>query len=314
MFTLFGLMMMALFGALVLGITGDGGDGADEGATDTVTDVAGGEPAEVTDWGTWIEQNAPLNASADAPAAADAEPGAADVETAAEVDPPAEVDVAALQARLAELEPVGGWAASVQQLAALGITPEQFSERIAAVQSGQQLQQPATEADAFAEWAATEGLDLDECTPAERRSLLGTYRQEQFMAAQQEQYQQARQEAEQAQLTARWTTDLAHLSTEFPEFGNPVLRDALLNTYEGRYGVQPNAEQLGQLATELRGAIQGITRAEVAKYATNKQADAAVPVLGGGNAPAPVKTVDFHNLSATKQQELLESHVSASLA
>jgi len=278
---------------------------------ETTGEAAEAAPAEVSDWGTWIEQNAPLEATTDTPAAAEAETGAADVEPAAAVDAPAEVDVAALQARLAELETIQGWAPSVQQLAALGITPEQFAAQIGAVQSGQQ---PATEADAFAEWVATEGLDLDECSPAETRALLSAFRQEQFMAAQQEQYQQARQEAEQAQLTARWTTDLTHLATEFPEFGNPVLRDALLNTYEGRYGVEPNAQQLSQLATELRGAIQGITQAEVAKYATNKQADAVVPVLGGGNAPPPVKTVDFHHLSATKQQELLESHVSASLA
>lgn len=200
-----------------------------------------------------------------------------------------------------------GWAPALQQLEALGITPEQFTARLEEVQGGGQPEWEAPAETQFSDWLEAQEIDAEECTRAELLSLQATWRQEQAVA----QYQR---EAEAAQFQAfqtQWYADLQQVATEYPEFGNPVLRDALINTYEGRFGVQPDAELLGSLAGELREAIQAHTSAQVARYAQQKQWDASVPVVAGGSAPAPVGAVDFHHLNPTQQQEFLESHFAA---
>jgi hypothetical protein len=223
---------------------------------------------------------------------------------------PYDRDEEAEYARQEEAEQFGafaGWAPALQQLEALGITPEQFAARLEEVQGGGQPEWQAPQEQQFPDWLEAQEIDAEECTRAELLSLQATWRQEQAVA----QYQQ---EAEAAQFQAfqtQWYADLQQVASEYPEFGNPVLRDALINTYEGRFGVQPDADLLGSLAGELREAIQVHTSAQVARYAQQKQWDASVPVVAGGSAPAPVGAVDFHHLNPTQQQEFLESHFAA---
>lgn len=206
-------------------------------------------------------------------------------------------------------EPLQGWAPAVQQLAELGITPEQFAARLEEVQYGGSPQWGAAAAPEvqFADWIAEQEIDPDECTRAELLSLQATWRHEQTLA----QYQQQAQMAQQQAFQSQWQADLQSVATQYPEFSNPVLRDALLNTYEGRFGIDPDAYQLGALADELRGAIQELTHSRVARYAQQKQQDAQFPVISGGSAPAPYGAVDFHRLNPTQQQDFLESHFAA---
>jgi len=206
-----------------------------------------------------------------------------------------------------QYEPLQGWAPALQQLAELGITPEQFVARLEEVQYGGEPQWEASPEMQFAEWIAAQEIDPDECTRAELLSLQSTWQHEQTLA----QYQQQAQAAEQQAFRSQWHADLQSVSTHYPEFSNPVLRDALINTYEGRFGIEPDAYQLGELAEELRGAIQTLTQSQVARYAQQKQQDALVPVVAGGSAPAPVGALDFHRLNPSQQQEFLESHFAA---
>jgi hypothetical protein len=208
-----------------------------------------------------------------------------------------------------QLEPLQGWAPAVQQLAELGITPEQFAARLEEVQYGgsPQWAAPVAPEVQFADWIAEQEIDPDECTRAELLSLQATWRHEQTLG----QYQQQAEAAEQQAFQSQWHLDLQSVATQYPEFSNPVLRDALLNTYEGRFGIDPDAYQLGALAEELRGAIQTLTQSRVAHYAQQKQQDALFPVVSGGSAPAPYGAVDFHHLNPTQQQDFLESHFAA---
>lgn len=212
-----------------------------------------------------------------------------------------------------ELGFIQGWQDSIQQLAELGVTPELLTAELQALRNaapddGQVWPHAqATEEEQFTEWLTQREVDPDECTRAELLSLEGAWRQDQMLA----QYQQQMAAAHEQALRAQWQSDLQMVETDFPEFSNPVLRDALLNMYEGRYGIEADYDQLAMVAEELVGTIRQLNQAELARYAQAKQADAMFPVFAGGSAPAPHGTMDFHQLSPTMQQEFLESHFAA---
>lgn len=259
----------------------------------------GGAAAEQEAWSEWVEEREEAVASGalEAPP-----PGPVPFEQYQQVE-------YARQQLEQEFQPLQGWAPAVQQLAELGITPEQFAARLEEVQYGgaPQWAAPAAQEMQFADWIAAQEIDPEECTRAELLSLQSTWRHEQTLA----QYQRQAEAAEQQAFQSTWHADLQSISTQYPEFGNPVLRDALINTYEGRYGIEPDAYQLECLAQELRGAMQALSQTQVARYAQQKQQDAMFPVVSGGSAPAPVGAVDFHRLNSTQQQEFLESHFAA---
>jgi len=211
---------------------------------------------------------------------------------------------------------IDGWQDSIRQLADWGVTPEQLAAELQAMAGdaaqergyGQTAQPgPVSAEEQFAGWLTQRDVNPEECTRAELVSLEGAWRQEQMLAH----YHQQTAAAQEHALRAQWHADLQGVEAAFPEFSNPVLRDALLNLYEGRYGIDADYDQLAGVAEELAGTIRSVTQAELARYAQNKQADAMFPVFAGGSSPAPHGGIDFHQLSPTMQQEYLESHFAA---
>jgi hypothetical protein len=267
------------------------------------------EPAEQPDWEEWLTQHGDL------PEAGEGSLGSAE----GDVSDPYEVHPEAAPAREPGAETTEdpalgkGWEESIRQLVEWGVTPEQLAAELQALRAGEaddlsgRRQPTESPEEQFARWLAQREIKPEECSRAELISLEGAWRQEQLLAHYQAQVAAAQEQA----LRAQWLSDLQMVEREFPELGNPVLRDALLNLYEGRYGIDANYERLAEVAGELMGTIRTLSQAELARYARAKQEDAAFPVFAGGNSPAPHPVVDFHQLSPSMQQEFLESHFAA---
>jgi len=253
---------------------------------------------EPQDWGDWLEAQAGWGGNEPA-----AEPvGGAQVAPVAEQ--PQEPE---------ETQPgvVSAWQPALELLQQLQVDPAAFVQHLQRQQTltqGQQPQAPQTPEDRFAAWLVEHEVDPDGCTRAELLSLQGVWQQQEMFGALQAQQEQAQEQA----MRAQWQSDLQGLETAHPAFRNPVLRDAVLNTYESRYGIEPNAERLLALAAEQAGAMEALTQARLAEYQQKKGADASFPVIAGGNSPpATTAPVDFHQLSPTLQQEYLETHFAA---
>lgn len=287
---------------LMTGEAAGGGDypGGGEGMASPVG------TAESTDWEEWLTEHGAAGTEADGQG------------EGSQANPEATPPEAWQQQEEQPNQSLGfdGWQDPIRQLAEWGVTPEQLAAELQALTSDAARQQGWGEAptgkqgsaeEQFAGWLSQRDVDPDECTRAELVSLEGAWRQEQMLAH----YQQQTAIAQEQALRSQWQSDLQMVESAFPELGNPVLRDALLNLYEGRFGIEADYDQLATVAEELVGTIRTLNQAELARYAQNKQADAMFPVFAGGSSPGPRSGTDFHHLSPTMQQEYLESHFAA---
>lgn len=265
----------------------DGSDGEAVGSSET----AAIEAAETAASAAWVAGD-----------------GTPDPDPAAVVEPPApEPDPAAVATP--EAPAAGEWDAGIAELVARGVTPAQLQEFLAQEQQGEpETPAPVATEDVYADWLAEQGLDPADFSAVDAVSMASAFRMEQALASLQAQANAASEQA----LAATWNSDLQAVTAQFPEFANPVLRNALLNVFEGGNGVEPNRAELVRHATELKAAFTLQTAAAVAQYAVDKAADAVVPPVGGGGTPAPTAPKkDFHSMSAAEQDAQLEGYLDA---
>jgi hypothetical protein len=204
--------------------------------------------------------------------------------------------------QLSQLEPLAEWLSPIERLAAAGLTPDALLPVLLGGPAGGET--PLSVEEQYAEFLARNGVD----TPGDMDPQLEGYWRREFQNEQRWQAMEAREQAAQeAEFRASWRGELQSLQGELPRFQNPLLRDALLNLYEERYGDQPNAGLLRTLAQELDGVLQSELRGELARYQAGKQGDAVVPTVSGGSAPPPAEVLNYHHLPESRQRELIRS-------
>jgi hypothetical protein len=271
----------------------------DEAITQPTALEGGGEAAapqsQETDWGQWMDDIAAGVTTSGQDPADDDDRGPVPYGRFEEV-------VRARQDADERLEYVAPWEASLELLQQLNVDPYTFAEHLERQLPDYQPAQP--EGDRFGEWLTANDIDPDECTRAELVSLEQAWWNAEFRG----QVEHAQAEAQEGALRAQWQADLQTLSGSYPLFRDPVMRDALLNSYETQYGVQPNQRQLAELAGDLTAAVEAQYRVRLADYQRLKEGDGMFPVFAGGAAPAPTETANFHDLPLEQQLAMMRSH------
>jgi hypothetical protein len=199
--------------------------------------------------------------------------------------------------RLKKLEPIEGFSPALQALIEKhGITPEAFQQQIEAYEQGllqQQTETPAPTPEAeqqltleerFHQELQGQGVDPFSLSEEVYEARLARFEVRQF------QQDLARRDQANQQMAQQgiWRADVAEVTRQLPAFADPDLRDVLLNTYEGRYGSEPNQARLLQLAKTLDGKFETLARNKLSQAAVDQaQKDNARPDTKGGNPPSP---------------------------
>jgi hypothetical protein len=216
-----------------------------------------------------------------------------------------------------QLEAFGPLGAAIQ---AAGISPEDAIARLFAAAPAAAPAAPAPAADptaAYHSWLQAHGYNpFDESMTQQEYSVLRSQfgLQEQLQAqtrAFSEQQEAAQANAQRAQLEASMGAIVQ---------ASPILQDAthgpaLQRAIYAQYWALQEAGQRGitlqQVAQQQLGAVQAIVQAATAQYATQKAADAAVPVVAGGGAPPPADPPNYGGMKQGDRRAAVASLVDA---
>lgn len=190
----------------------------------------------------------------------------------------------------------------IQTAQRLGLTPEQFAQRVFAQQQAAEAAQP--QGDPFREFLEAREIDPEYLTPGQLRA----YQEDFDLRQQMQQFAAQQQQQQQAQVVQYWESQMGAVQQQYPVFkDNPELSDVLA---AATFAQDPTGRMLPQVAAAMNTAIERAKATTVAQYAAGKQQDATVPVVSGGSAPAPTAPqVDYHSLTADQRESRMESYL-----